>query len=75
MSNEELKNKMDAELMKMHKEEPSKHITYLREKVIEKFGLKTVTIFNKEDWQLPKNIFRWGSRVGYDSMYYIKNED
>lgn len=68
----ELESRLDEELDRVFKENPTMQIRGARRKAIENLGLKTVDPYTKKGYVEPKSCLRWGSNVGWDTVFFVK---
>lgn len=68
---EEIRKKLDSELEKIEKENPTMHITSARKQAIKNLGLEEINPYTKHGYKEPKNALAWGSKAGNDSLHYI----
>lgn len=71
MKEKELKKALDKELEKVLKE-TGKHIRAAREIAIKNLGCEEVNPYTRKGYRELKGCLKWGSKAGYDMVYFVK---
>lgn len=72
MNKEEILKKLDDEMKKIWTEDDSLHIVACRKQAIENLGLEIVSPYTKKGYKEPENCIIFGSNVGSDSIFFIR---